>query len=159
MPLYLVRHAKAGSRHEFDGDDRDRPLTNAGRKQAAALATRLAAVSPTLLVSSPYLRCVETLEPLAVAIDGEVRIDDALGEFETDGAKPDVALMALLHSLPDRSVLCSHGDVIPAIVDTLGANGMQLHGTPQWGKASVWVLQREAQRFVEALAWPPPEVD
>ena len=38
MPLYLVRHAKAGSRHDFDGSDRDRPLTNSGRRQASALA-------------------------------------------------------------------------------------------------------------------------
>ncbi|MFZ9325595.1 MAG: SixA phosphatase family protein, partial [Ilumatobacteraceae bacterium] len=68
MPVYLVRHAKAGSRNDFDGDDRERPLTNSGRRQAAALATRLAALSPSIIMSSPYRRCVETLEPLAVAI-------------------------------------------------------------------------------------------
>lgn len=159
MPLYLVRHAKAGSRSEFDGDDVDRPLTNAGRRQAAELATRLAAVSPTVLVSSPYRRCVETLEPLAVMLAAEVSVDERLGEF-VDGHEPDDGeLLEFLASLPDRSVLCSHGDVIPAIVDALRADGMRVQGTAQWGKASVWVLQREAQRFVEALAWPPPESD
>ena len=159
MPLYVVRHAKAGSRNDFDGDDIDRPLTNAGRRQAAELASRLAAVSPTVLVSSPYRRCVETLEPLAVILAGDVRTDERLSEMPTEHAKPDTASFELLHSLPDRSVLCSHGDVIPAIINSLSEQGMQVHGAAQWGKASVWVLQREAQRFVEALAWPPPEVD
>lgn len=159
MPIYVVRHAKAGSRSDFEGDDIDRPLTNAGRRQAAELAMRLAAVSPTVIVSSPYRRCVETLEPLAVATDAEVRIDDRLGEFESGHAPPDTALFELLHSLPDRAVLCSHGDVIPAIINSLSEQGMQVHGNAQWGKASVWVLQREAQRFVSANAWPPPEVD
>lgn len=159
MPIYVVRHAKAGSRSDFEGDDIDRPLTSAGRRQAAELASRLAAVSPTVIVSSPYRRCVETLEPLAVAIDAEVRIDARLGEFATGRARPDTALFELLHSLPDRAVLCSHGDVIPAIINSLSEQGMQVNGNAQWGKASVWVLQREAQCFVSANAWPPPEVD
>lgn len=159
VPLYLVRHAKAGSRSDFDGDDIDRPLTSTGHRQAAELAARLAAVSPTVLVSSPYRRCVETLEPLAVAVDGEVRTDERLGELGAGQAHPDTALFELLHDLPDRAVLCSHGDVIPAIINSLSERGMQVHGPAQWGKASVWILHREAQRFIEARAWPPPEVD
>lgn len=159
VPLYIVRHAKAGSRSEFDGDDRDRPLTNSGRKQAAELASRLAAVSPTMIVSSPYRRCLETLEPLGVAIDSEVHIDARLGEFGERQSRPDEALLELLHSVPDRSVLCSHGDVIPALIDTLADGGMRVNGEPQWGKASVWVVQRIEDRFVEAHAWPPPAID
>ena len=41
--LYLVRHAKAGERRLWDGDDLDRPLSPKGWKQADLLATRLAA--------------------------------------------------------------------------------------------------------------------
>ena len=40
LMLYLVRHAKAGSSHDFTGDDRLRPLSPAGRRQAKALADR-----------------------------------------------------------------------------------------------------------------------
>ena len=75
MPLYLVRHAKAGSRNDFDGNDIDRPLTSSGHRQAVDLCRRLAAVSPSVLVSSPYQRCIETLEPLAVAMDVPVGVD------------------------------------------------------------------------------------
>ena len=159
MPVYLVRHAKAGSRNDFDGDDRERPLTNSGRRQAAALATRLAALSPSIIMSSPYRRCVETLEPLAVAIGSEVRLDEALGEFFTERSQPEAGLMTLLQSLPDRAVICSHGDVIPAIINLLKDRGMHVHGEPQWQKASVWVLERDGKQFATASAWPPPAVD
>jgi 8-oxo-dGTP diphosphatase len=157
--LYVVRHAKAGSRSDFDGDDTDRPLTNSGRKQAVALAERLAAVSPSLIVSSPYRRCVETVEPLAVAVDLEVRLDNRLAEFANEHVRPDASLFDLLHSLPDRAVVCSHGDVIPAVIESLAGAGMRITGDAEWGKASVWVLQRKECRFVLATAWPPPVLD
>ena len=159
VPVYLVRHAKAGSRNDFDGDDRERPLTNSGRRQAAALATRLAALSPSIIMSSPYRRCVETLEPLAVAIGCQMRLDEALGEFFTERSQPEAGLMTLLQSLPDRAVICSHGDVIPAIINLLKDRGMHVHGEPQWQKASVWVLERDGKQFATASAWPPPAVD
>mgnify|MGYP000349545033 CR=1 FL=1 len=63
--LFLVRHAKAGSRSQWVGDDRLRPLSNKGRTQSEVLADRLAPVATGMLVSSPYLRCIETLQPLA----------------------------------------------------------------------------------------------
>ena len=63
--VYLVRHAKAGERRVWDGDDLERPLSKAGWKQAHALGKRLQKKGATELVSSPYLRCMQTLEPLA----------------------------------------------------------------------------------------------
>ena len=47
------------------GDDRLRPLSGKGRAQSVLLADRLAPLAVGTLVSSPYLRCVETLQPLA----------------------------------------------------------------------------------------------
>ena len=70
--LYLIRHAKAGSRVAYKGDDRLRPLNGPGRRQAKALATRLAPMlkttGVTTLYSSPFIRCIETLQPLAKEI-------------------------------------------------------------------------------------------
>ena len=68
LSIFVVRHAKAGSRHDWAGDDdTQRPLTKPGRRQAAALAERLAGEPISGLWSSPYLRCVQTIEPLAAA--------------------------------------------------------------------------------------------
>ena len=150
--LYLVRHAKAGSRSEWTADDRLRPLSGKGRAQAALLADRLASLATGELVSSPYLRCIETLRPLAERIDGAVRADARLAEdagFE--GA------LALLEELPDSSVLCSHGDVIPATIAALERRGCRILTEPDWRKASIWVLTRTAHGITDATAWPPPE--
>jgi len=65
VPLLLVRHAKAGHRKDWDGDDRARPLSRAGITQARKLVPVLSPSAPTRLLSSPYTRCVQSLEPLA----------------------------------------------------------------------------------------------
>ena len=149
--LYLVRHAKAGSRSDWSGDDRLRPLSNKGRRQSELLAERLAPLAKGELVSSPYLRCIETLQPLAARIDGAVRADERLGEdMSFEGA------LALLAEVPDGSVLCSHGDVIPATIGALQRRGCRIVGEPEWRKASVWVLTRTDDTITTAEPQPPP---
>jgi 8-oxo-dGTP diphosphatase len=151
--LYLVRHARAGDRAAWKGDDRLRPLSKEGRRQADSLARRLARLTEGELVSSPYERCLQTLQPLSSVLRLPVREDERLGE-ETgfEGA------LALLGELPDGSVLCSHGDVIPETIDALHRRGCAIVGEPNWRKGSVWVLTRDdSGQFVEATAWEPPE--
>ena len=60
--VWLVRHAKAKNRLEWEAPDELRPLTRRGRREADAIAARLAAEDPApeRLVSSPFLRCVQT---------------------------------------------------------------------------------------------------
>jgi 8-oxo-dGTP diphosphatase len=156
--LYLVRHAKAGSRHDFKGNDRLRPLSPNGRLQAHALATRLTpalvAAEVTTLLSSPYLRCIQTLRPLAKAIGGSVKTDDCLGE---GGDFHEV--LALLADLPDGTAVCSHGDVIPDTMAALERRGCEFTSPADWRKASVWVLERnDAGEIVKAECWPPPDL-
>ena len=61
---YLVRHAKAGDRSDWSGDDRLRPLTKSGQRQAEALADMLDGEPIDRILSSGYLRCLQTVEPL-----------------------------------------------------------------------------------------------
>ncbi|HQZ34327.1 MAG TPA: phosphoglycerate mutase family protein [Ilumatobacteraceae bacterium] len=151
--LYLVRHAKAGDRAAWKGDDRLRPLSKEGRRQADSLARRLARLTTGDLVSSPYERCLQTVQPLSAVLRMRVREDDRLGEEQGfEGA------LALIGELPDGSVLCSHGDVIPETIDALIRRGCVIVGEPNWRKASTWVLTRDsAGHVVEATAWEPPE--
>ena len=76
--VYLVRHAKAGERRVWVGDDLERPSSKTGWKQAHALSKRLQKKGATDLVSSPYLRCMQTLEPLASALEVPVLADEAV---------------------------------------------------------------------------------
>ncbi len=78
--VYLVRHAKAGERRVWTGDDVARPLSRQGWKQAHAVSERLAGKGVSTIHSSPYVRCVQTVEPLAELIGTEITIDDRLAE-------------------------------------------------------------------------------
>lgn len=151
--LYLVRHAKAGSRHDFTGDDRLRPLSPSGRRQADLLAIRFAALNVTTLISSPYVRCIQTLQPTATAVGATVETDVCLGE-----GRSFVGVLDLMSTLPDAGVVCSHGDVIPETISALERRGCEFVSPPEWRKGSVWVLQRDDRgEFVTAEAWPPPD--
>jgi phosphohistidine phosphatase SixA len=100
----LVRHASAGDRRHWDGDDRLRPLDPRGRRQAAELVALLEPVAVHRIVSSPYTRCVETVEPLAEALGLSVELDDRLAEGAGQAA------YALVQE--DGVVCCTHGDVV-----------------------------------------------
>lgn len=150
--LYLVRHAKAGERRLWDGDDLARPLSPKGWKQAEMLASRLASLDVSALYSSPYVRCVQTLQPLADRLDTEIAIDPRLSEGEQ--FEP---MLELLTEVPDGAVLSSHGDIIPATMNALERRGTEIRTPPDWRKASVWVLRRNKHGgIVHATVWPPP---
>ena len=151
--VYVVRHAKAGSRERWEGVDLLRPLSKNGRAQADALATRMRKTAGPALLSSPYFRCVQTLEPLAAAIDTKVVTDDRLTE-----SAPFEPVLELVLALPGGSVLCGHGDLIPDLIGALHRRGAHLTTDADWRKASVWVLSREHHKISSMAAWPPPEV-
>ncbi|MCW3036994.1 MAG: putative mutator mutT1 protein, partial [Actinobacteria bacterium] len=102
---YLVRHADAGDRHAWHDADELRPLTEEGRRQAGALVVLLADAEIDRLVSSPYVRCVQTLEPLAAARAMKVETSPVLAEGA--GGRGAVELL----STDEALVACSHGDV------------------------------------------------
>ncbi len=149
--IFLVRHAKAGSRAAWGEDDALRPLVEEGREQARVIAARLAPLEPVRLVSSPYLRCRQTLEPLGELLSVTVETTDALRE----GVDTDTAL-AYLESLVDGTVACSHGDVIPAVLKRLEWHGLDIVDWPDTRKGSVCRLERHEGRFVRAHFSPPP---
>jgi 8-oxo-dGTP diphosphatase len=152
--LFLVRHAKAGSRKDWDGDDLHRPLSNRGWRQANALVEPLVGHAAAL-ISSPYVRCMQTLRPLADCLHLTVIADERLAEGDDfRGA------LELIEHAEDGTVLCSHGDVIPATIAALERRGCRMLTDPDWRKASVWVLHRsDAGTIDRAEAWPPPSSD
>lgn len=100
----VVRHASAGDRSRWAGDDRLRPLDERGRRQAAELVEELRPLKIRRIVSSPYARCVQTVEPLAEELGLEVELDNRLAEG---------AGSAAAELLRDAGVVaCTHGDVI-----------------------------------------------
>ena len=108
MTSVLVRHASAGDRDDWAGDDRLRPLDARGRRQATELVELLAGLGLRRVVSSPYVRCVETVEPLAGVLGVSVEHDDRLAEGMGRAA------LELLRE--EGVVCCTHGDVVGDIL-------------------------------------------
>lgn len=113
MIVYLVRHARAGRRADWEGDDRLRPLDERGWRQADGLVTQLAGRELTRILSSPFVRCLETVVPLAEARRLTVEQDEALAE----GAGSRAAL-DLLHQGEEPAVACVHGDLVEELLGT-----------------------------------------
>jgi 8-oxo-(d)GTP phosphatase len=150
--LYVVRHAKAGVREAWSGPDVERPLTRRGRKQARRLVDRFRGLEIQRILSSPFVRCVQTLEPLAEARGLQVEVATELGEGASVGE-----LLRGLEALGDRpTVVCGHGREIRSMIDRLEAEGATIEGARGIAKGSVWVLDREGERIVAAHYLPAP---
>jgi phosphohistidine phosphatase SixA len=151
VPVYLVRHAHAGSRASWADDDDLRPLSPKGTRQANALRDRLDDAAVGCIVSSPSRRCVETVEPLARRLGMPVDTRKELLE----GADPDDAL-ALVLSLASRDpVVCSHGDLIPKMIRRLVGSGMKTKDANISQKGSLWVIEVDKKRPLKAKYYPP----
>jgi phosphohistidine phosphatase SixA/8-oxo-dGTP pyrophosphatase MutT (NUDIX family) len=115
--LVVLRHAKAEPRAD-EVDDLQRPLTSVGAARAKALVPLLAAYGIRRVVSSPAVRCAQTVEPYARSISTFLEIDDRLSE-ETSAMQVSRSVGALL----DRKkpvVLCSHRPTLPWVMQALG---------------------------------------
>ena len=152
-PLYLVRHAKAGSRAHWTGDDRVRPLTGKGMRQAEGLVDRLEGRRVARILSSPTARCVDTVAPLASVRGLEVETVAWLIEDT-----PTLRVLEELASLGGPAVLSSHGDLIPPVVCALADGGVPVDGPRSWKKGSTWILERAAG-FPSALRYLAPPRD
>ena len=151
MAVHLVRHAHAGKRSEWIGDDRERPLSDRGALQSLALAADLADVAVGRIVSSAYLRCVQTVQPVADAFGLTVEPSEAFIEG-MDGA---AAYGMLLELDAVDGVACSHGDVLPAILRRLVTNGMETDGPLLCQKGSMWIVEFEGERPRRGRYLPP----
>lgn len=152
MHAYLIRHAHAGTRQN-DRHDIHRPLSEKGRQRADELVSVLADAPLAHLVSSPATRCTQTLGPLAAARDltivehpdlwEEARALDSLG---------------LIEGLLDGGVaVCSHGNIIPEILDILDRRGLPISGRG-CEKGSVWVLSHDGRHWTGARHLKQPIV-
>ena len=157
MNALLVRHAKAGDRSKWTDPDHLRPLTRKGRAQAVALVDTLAGQGIGRILSSPFVRCVQTVEPLAAKLGLDVETTDVLAEDPDMGKVVD--LVRGLATSGATVVLSTHGDVIPMLLDTLEAiDGLELPEGYPCAKGSTWVLTPDpgTGRFVEARYIPAP---
>jgi 8-oxo-dGTP diphosphatase len=110
--LLLLRHATAGHRAPGADDDHLRPLDEQGRRQAAAYPALFAGYGIRRVLTSPYVRCRQSVEPLASAAGLAVEEREELAEGVAR-AEP----WSLVTELGgETAVLCSHGDVLDLLL-------------------------------------------
>jgi phosphohistidine phosphatase SixA len=137
----IVRHACAGDKRRWAGNDRERPLDATGRRQAGALADLLGGQRVGRIVSSPALRCVQSVEPLAHRLGLAVEQDAAIAR---DGDPTDLRSLALALG-EDDAVICTHGELMRPLLAQLRHDGASLHAArtdDEWllAKGTGWRL-------------------
>jgi len=145
VPLFLIRHAVAGTRDVRDPRDDQRALDADGRRRANDIGVELAHRGIEAIYSSPALRCQQTVVPLAQALNLEVQPVAELFEGSSSSRS-----IAFVRSFTERCVvLCSHGDVIPDVLRNLEVGGTRIMGTG-CAKGSIWELDNSTDRIESA---------
>jgi hypothetical protein len=140
--ILLIRHATARDRSKWSKADHLRPLTKAGQKQAQAIADELASVKIAQIRSSPAVRCVQTVEPLADRAGVQIKLDDQLMEGSVFPL-PDFGAAGL-------HIYCAHGDNIPALLADLGID------CDQCKKGSIWMIKRDDTGSITEVSYVQP---
>jgi 8-oxo-(d)GTP phosphatase len=142
--LLLVRHGRAGDKHDWNGPDELRPLDEKGRAQARRLAGVLPVFAPTAILSAEPVRCRQTVEPLAERLGLPMLPCRELGEEEF-AADPQAGLAVVEQLLgpravPGVTVVCSQGGAIPSALLALGVRWEGTRVYPPAAKGSTWAL-------------------
>ena len=142
VPFVLLRHASAGGKDTWKGDDLDRPLDADGAAESDLLARLLACYGTCRVISSAAERCVATVRPYAALTGAKLEVEPALtaGAFEDDPeAGPALVTAAAAAGRP--TVICAHRENIPPLLEAAcAAFGVAPPDGPPLRKAGFWVL-------------------
>lgn len=119
-PFIVLRHGKATPREEWSKDEATRPLLKAGEQQAKTLVPLLNAFGPKAVVTSPWKRCVTTVEPYAKKLGVKVVKRHQISELGNhDGPRRTMKVVHNLIGADKATVLCSHRPALPHILQTV----------------------------------------
>ena len=154
--LLLVRHAKAGKRSAYRGEDSLRPLDRIGRRQARHLMTVLQTFAPVNVLAADLVRCEQTVRGLAERLSVEVTSAPAVSDAAfAEDPKRATKFLRELAAQGGVSVICSQGDAIPGLLDR-----MQIPAKPPYPsrKSSFWALSILDDQVIAADYYPRPSI-
>jgi phosphohistidine phosphatase SixA len=134
----LLRHADAGLKSEWPGSDDWRGLTELGHDQAHAVVAMLGDLPIQRILSSPSLRCRQTVVPLARARELDVEPCWQLGR----NAELVDVLGLLADPDTDAAVVCTHRETLQVLFSQLicSHDAVARAGDPM-DKAAAWLLR------------------
>ncbi|MDP9240606.1 MAG: NUDIX hydrolase [Actinomycetota bacterium] len=154
--VLLVRHARAGNKRRWKGDDALRPLDPVGQRQAAALAEVLPVFRPVRVISADRVRCVDTVRPVAARLGLDVEVDAMFKEAADTDPKEVAERLRTLALAGQPVVVCSQGGVIPETVSLLARKSDVKLTSPVAAKGSVWALSFDRSGHLVGADYYPP---
>ena len=149
-PLVLLRHAKALSRDEWQGDDDDRPLDSLGQMQAKRLLSIYQAFNLEQIHTSDAIRCYDTVEPIAKALGLRLEVSNKLSESAFKKDKEDAFDYARdLIKSDKRALLCSHNPILPKVLNKLTKKSDVESDEEKLYPADAWVIHRIGKEIIQ----------
>lgn len=126
-------------------------LSVPGQHEGHGLLVRLRDYPISRILTSPAVRCAQTVEPLSQRRAVPIELVDAL--------RVDAPIGSLLELMTDpgleTAVLCGHGEQIGGLVRQLADGGLVGDASLRWAKGSTWVLDTNQGRVVGARYLAP----
>jgi len=149
----LARHAKSKPRAGWTRAEGERPLAASGRRQAGALARMLGAWRPERVISSPWIRCLQTVQPYAARREVQVKAVSAFTEHSATRHPGKTERAFAKQWARERTVLlCTHRPVLPVLFDFLRRRATPSAAAaipaddPYLGPGAVLVVHRAPER-------------
>jgi 8-oxo-(d)GTP phosphatase len=159
VPLTFLRHASAGTRDDWAGDDLHRPLDTEGAAESDLLSRLLSCFGPARVISSAAERCVATVRPYAAATGAKVEIEPAftIGRAQAEPAQAAARVADIVHA-GQPAVICAHRENLPPMLTAAYVVfGVQPPDNLPLDKAGFWVLHTAGGRLAAAERHDPAE--
>jgi len=138
----VLRHASAGRKLKNRAKDFERGLDVGGEYVAKRLHAKITEyLRPDTILSSPFRRCVQTVEPLAATLGLTIEEDE---RFTPD--RTAAAIRRTFNDIPPNSVVCTHGEFISRL----------LANPPACAKGAFWVVERRKGKLSRLTYVEPP---
>lgn len=149
--VLVVRHAAAGRKSRFSGNDSERQLDKKGRAQAEALVPQLLAFGATAIYAADRVRCHQTIQPLAQELGATVNNETSLTEESyAKNHKRGRQRILQIAEQDGTPVICTQGKVIPDLIawwcerDGVRPDKSRNH------KGSTWVMSLSGGKLIAA---------
>ena len=149
-PFILLRHAKAITREEWQGEDDDRPLSSSGQNQAMRLLSTYQVFNIDQIHSSDAVRCYDTVKSMAKGLDIKLEVSSKLSEstYKKDKEKAFDYVRELIKE--DKSILiCSHNPILPKMLNKLTKKSEIEADEDKLSPADGWVIHRSGKEIIQ----------
>ena len=149
-PFILLRHAKAITRDEWQGDDDDRPLDSLGQNQAKRLLSIYQVYNIEQIHTSDAVRCYDTVNPMVKGLGIKLEVTGKLSEstYKKDKEKAfDYAKDLIKENV--RILLCSHNPILPKMLNRLTKKSDVDADEGKLSPADGWVIHRSGKAIIQ----------